>query len=409
MLRPATIPLHTNTAYAKIAHLNQYYAGQGVEFVFENASTPLVLAPAPERRLLAINDFTGAAAVANHDVDLTITIAITVAGVVHNHAVAVRIAANTDPPTAGGVIKAAISTSVLGGALAGIALDADVYDFPDPRLYLSFNNPGRVPPALGVRGPTDVVIRQSGGAPAAKLEIAALAAVDVTTGAADTAVDFFVPPVDRPFHDPNFNPPCAATRHWVRTYGAAAADYVSLVIEPVASVRRQEEATYTALCQAQLHTLYDADLATMLSRFTAPLDADLAGSTSPYAILKFGRWAEDAAQFISFLPQGSYSEAANDVMHEVGHALADVNHTPVHPAWFYENELMQASGPQGNSRAVKMTRHKILVDVLDPNGGWHQADETCARGYGGRVRDQIAQRANAWVITTPRAPGQPPW
>ncbi len=407
--------LKTKRAHDKIADLNAFWAGHGLSFVLHDPGLSIDHKTAPDRTLIVIGEHTGSAVVTNHICQVEVDLAVTVNAITYPRAAALAqladppltitatVAANADPAAAAAAIKAAIEAWAPVGALAGLQLSADVFDFADPRVVLGVNgngSPKDLDP-IGTHGPTDITLKRVGGPAVEKLEVTGLRVL--AAGVPDTTVDIYCPPVALPFHDPNVNPASAAQRHWVRSFGAPNGDYVSVLIEPRADI---QERTVASLCEAGLSSLYDANEGTKKGRLDAQL-RELGSSTSPISILNFGRWSELCARFIVFLPEASYSPG-NDLQHELGHTFADCNHTIREPAWFYSSELMHPSGPQPpNAAANKVTRHKIKMDTVANNGVWQSLFQDAAQGYGGVVRARISALAPAGWLIAGGGPGFP--
>jgi len=392
----------------KLAELNQYWAGQGLEFKLHDPLAPLAQLVAPPRLLLTLNEHTGDALFTDHDVRVEVTVSFSIGGQDVDAAVTADVPAAETPSQAAARIKTALGAWRGGGAASAVRLDADVFDFAAPRVVLT--GPGPTPPAdltaIGARGPTDLTVKETTGAAVTNLRITRVAATrEVTTSTpdptgngpptvtvarvADTSVDAFSPPVAQAYHDPVCNPPSAAMRAWVRAFGSPGRDAVTVLISD-----RVGEQSLTALCEAGLSTLYDANVDTLKGRM-APELANLASSTSPISILNFGRWTEPQAHFVIFLGRGNFSAGSNDLQHEVGHTLVDCNHTLSEPSWFYKYELMHASGPP-MGKANRMTRHKIKVDTALNAGGWKSDYIVLAEGYGGAARARITRLAPQW-------------
>jgi hypothetical protein len=401
-------------AYGKLADANAYWAGSGLEFVLVgHPLVPFSHSGPPQRRLLVIGDFTGCDEVSPHaftvDLGLTLTVGVTP----HLVAISCPVLANSDGPTTAAAIRQAIRAWAGAGPLAGMTLDADIYSFPHPRVFLNYGGLSvtgtpQALPAVGTHGPTDLTLRQALGAALAKLEITSLLVRRAGVNP-DRTIDIHVPPVAQPFHDAMLHPPSGATRHWIRSFGPANEDHVSVVVEtPNYGRRMGDAATPAALCEDGMCALYDADLATRKTRFVGPLQGDIPSSTAgPVALLSFGRWAQPFAKLIVTMSHDTFSAAANDLQHELGHTLGDRNHTINEPAWFYDGELMHPSGP-ALGKANRRTRHKVLVDTIQDNGGtWEAYYEELATGYGGAMRARIAAIAQPWLV--PLAPGQPAW
>lgn len=392
----------------KLAELNQYWAGQGLEFKFANDQTPLIQSEVPKRLLLTLNEFTGAAVFTDHDVRVEVTVSFTIGGGDVDAAVSADIPANETAGQAAARIKGALASWRGSGAASAVRLDADVFDFAEPRVVL--RNPGPTPPAaltaIGTHGPSDVTVKETSGAAVTNLRITRVAAtrevttvtpdptgqgpsITTTARVADPSVDACAPPVATVFRDPNTNPPSAAMRAWVRAFGSPGRDVINLLVTDSAV-----EQPVTALCEAGLSTLYDANVTTLKSRMSAAI-ADFTSSTSPISILNFGRWSEPKAHFVIFLSRSNCTPGSNDVQHEVGHTLADYNHTLRDPTWFYKCELMHAGGPPVG-KANQMTRNKIRVDGIVNAGGWGSDYIDLAAGYGGAARARITRLAAAW-------------
>lgn len=407
---------HVKQALDRIADLNAYWAGHGLSFVLHDPNVSLAHEKAPDRTLLVLGEHTGRAVVSDHDIDVELSISVTVGGITYPRPpqpmvqgdpplkITASILANTAALDAAKALKKAIEAwTAPQGALLGLKLAADVFDFVSPRLVLGVNangSPKDLDP-IGTHGPTDITISRASGP---VVETLAITGVRVTAlGIDDPTVDLYSPPVALPFHDPNVNPASAAQRRWVRAFGPPNGDdYVSVLVVPRADV---QERAIASLHEAGLSSLYDANADTTRGRLD-PLLQGLGSSTSPISILSFGRWAEPRARFIVFLPEGSFTPS-NDLSHELGHTFADHNHTPKEPKWFYASELMHGSGPQSPfAKANKMTRHAIKVDSVVDENGWKSKFIDLADGYGGAARARIAALAASWLDQT-GGPGYP--
>ncbi len=394
----------------KLAELNQFWAGHGIEFVPKDPNNPMLRVPVPDRRLIVIGEHTGAAVVADHAFGIDIEVAATTAAGSEQGTIHVDVPANSDPTATAALVRQAIAAWAPAGAVAGLKIDADVFVFRAPRLLLGADPTGQALrlQAIGACGPTDITIKHASGPAVTKLEITRLTVSRQQPGPVvaqplpvvpDTSVDIYCPPLDKPFHDPNTNPASAAQRGWVRALGPPAGDYVSVLIS-----KDRAERGVAALCEAGLCALHDADEATMKGRFD-PILRDLSSSSSPISILNFDRWSEPCARFVIFLFDGNFTLNSNDLQHECGHTFADCNHTPRDPAWFYECELMHPSGP-AKGAANQMTRHKIQVDTTVDNGGWQSLSVNLDHGYAGAARARIDRLAPGWKIAA-AGPGYP--
>jgi hypothetical protein len=99
-----------------------------------------------------------------------------------------------------------------------------------------------------------------------------------------------------------------------------------------------------------------------------------------------------------FLAMNVFHAKSDDLQHEMGHALADLDHTIFEPDWFYKGELLHY-GSAKPVNVLKMTRHKIYVGgVVNDAGTWKNSYHELATGYGGAVRAYIAQERGAWVV-----------
>jgi hypothetical protein len=271
------------TARNKIFNLNQYWAGQGLEFSLVDPDTPLHRVSAPARTILSLGDFTGAAEVSDHNFTIELDLSITVQGeAAQTVTLTVGVAAHRSPAEVAGDIQAVLAGWVAPeeGPLVGLQLDADTYDIPAARVLL--NVPALVlgpdPNSLaltelGTRGPADVVVKKASacGVNVTDLQITRLLVRSLASNP-DTSIDIYAPPTLRPFHDAMFHPPSAATRHWVRSFSPPDKNFVSIVVEsnqhwPLGNGGGFQR----ALCQSGFCSLYDATLDTMTGRFADPL------------------------------------------------------------------------------------------------------------------------------------------
>lgn len=388
--------------YAKLADANAYWAGSGLEFVLLDPDSVATRKEPPPRTMLSLGEYTGCESLADHNFTLTIGISVSQGPDTWEETLECMIPQNTSGADAAGIIRARL-LEWRSAHVDELRLDADVYSFASPRLYLSYGglsltgDPQDLP-LVGTHGPTDITVKKIAGPDDAFF---VLGGVSARAGLdEDHTIDAFIPPVDVPFHDANFNPPSATTRHWVRTHGPPGGDHISVVVESMNNQRRMGgHAIPSALCEEGYACLYDADGDTMRSRFVGPLGGDIPSSTAgPVALLNFGRWDEACARLLITISHDSFTAAANDFQHELGHTLSDRNHTVPDPAWFYGDELMHASGPV-RAKANRRTRHEILVDTVRLSADtWQAYYETLPSGYGGAMRARIADIAGGWVL-----------
>ena len=404
----------------KIHNLNQFWAAQGLEFRLVDSSTPLHQVPAPPRTLITIGDYTGKTKVSDHDFTVRISLSVKVGD---NDAEAVNIVANVgankNPIEAANVIKDAIKawTPADHGTLAGLELDADTFDIAQARAYLTpvpLNLSGGAPNSgplqlLGARGPADVVIKKKAGnrVALADLRITGIR-VFSSTDDPDTSIDINTPPMKEAYHDAVMIPPAGTTRHWVRTFSPADKTFVSVVVEhDPAHVRRATDGYPHKLCQQNFCSLFHATEGTMKVRFAPPLNGDVGRSGSPaVTLLNFGLWDDPSAKFILFMASSKFRSTQNDLQHEMGHALADLDHTIEDPTWFYTRSLMRRMGQP--EIAISMTNHKVYVDYIKDDDGWKFSYKALEHGYGGAVRARIKANMSDWLVNE-LDDGQPDW
>lgn len=387
---------------AKLAELNQYWAGQGIEFVPKFPAKLVDTVQPPDRTLIVVGEHTGPAAVSTSDLRVTITVSVTKGSVATPATIQAAIPARSTPKQAADAIASAVTSWSGASPLDGVKLAAAVHSFADPRvlLALSLTPSSRecALPKIGTTGPADVTLKVASGAD--KVAVTGLVVEKLQPGspptfAPDADADIFCPPVDKAFHDPSCNPASAAQRAWVRAFGPPGGDYVSVLVWD-----RVESAPLKSLC-ASGFTGIDAE-----SKFDRSLQG-LASSTSPISILNFGRWTEPCARFVVFLGKGNFATNTNDLQHELGHTLVDCNHVVSDPDWFYRHELMHASGP-AEAKSNQMSRNKVIVDTVEHDGSdWKGKYKDLADGYGGAARARIRSLASRWLVDDDGKPGYP--
>lgn len=395
----------SRNAHDSIALANAYWAGQGLEFE-TGATSPMQHVQPPARNLLVVGEHTGRAQVSDHDFQLTINLSLKRGTHTHPTASATaRITANSAPGVVAEAIRTAIASIDLRSVpeFADVRLGADTFEFAAPRVVVvSLDATGASHPlgVIGTRGPVDITIKQTEGfrddVEDVIVTVTGLVTANVPPG---KFVDIFCPPVGLPIHDPSLNPPSAVQRHWIRSFADPTGDSITAV----ASLRAHLSShSFASLNQAGMSTLYDANETTLKGRIDANM-RELGSSESPISMLNFGRWTEPCARFTVFLPEASLGNK-NDVPHEFGHTLADVNHCPLTVPWFYDNELMHSGGPAYNF-AVKMTRHPIKADAVRDESGMKAVFIDLPNGYGGAVRARIASlNPRGWLLTDPHFP-----
>ena len=125
---------------------------------------------------------------------------------------------------------------------------------------------------------------------------------------------------------------------------------------------------------------------------------DCESKSRALTLLNYGLWNEPCARLLMFLAVANFGAGQDDVQHEMGHALSDLDHTITDPRWFYRPELLHA-GSADPGGALKMTRHKIHVGYIkNASGTWKFAYKELPNGYGGAVRGYITTLRPAWVV-----------
>jgi hypothetical protein len=297
--------------------------------------------------------------------------------------------------------------------LPGVTLQGDSFDVANPRLSLGgcdleHGTRSLVPPSLpkvhllqpiGTAAPVDIVIKPAAGC--VPLELLEITQVDTGGVSADIAA----PPIRRNFHDSGTFPPCAITRHWIRTFSPQNPARITCVVESASAVPRIDDITdflnsrtFFGLDPAMIHANLEKtfqraneDPSTLLN----PVDGG-----APL-------WNDPHARFIFCMGQGNTGLGKDDVHHEMGHALTGMNHTLSDPDWFYLGELMHVGSGQPQNQTLQMTSQKVFIDALhkQPNGQWGVVMVDCANGYGQKARDGCLA---PWKVNA-LAPTQDAW
>ena len=233
-------------------------------------------------------------------------------------------------------------------------------------------------------------------------------------------IDVFVPPVAKPYHEAVMYPASAATRNWVRHCSPPDKNFVSVMIEAgddKAFEHMQKETGYPDnLLEENLWTLWDRSAEVRKQRCGGVLDDRgkqglekvQESKSQAVTLLNFGTWPDARASFFIQLNVSCFSRGQNDLYHEMGHALADLDHTIPEPAWFYIQELLHSGGPAAPTTALRMSNKPIYVDYLVNDGGWKYTYKRLEHGFGGAVRARIAQLKPGWLVAN-LSEGQPAW
>jgi len=390
-------------ARIKLHQLNAWWAGQGIEFVFVDPAVPLAQIVAPPRRLVTVGEHTGPAVVSTVDFQIALEVTITATGKgPQEETITIDVPKDLTPAGTAAVIKRVVEAwRPVHVDNVGITLGTKVHDLGGPRAFLKGAAfPGKATlPLLGTKGPVDIVLSVAGGAVDA-LEISGLA---VTPD--DQSIDIHAPPVARPYHEAVFSPPAATTRQWVRAFGGGNGNYVAVIIEGKGHGYYGPGQGYPkSLCEPGFASQAAAGVHRVMELALAPPQnvqtIDNAESKSrALTLLNFGRWGEPCAMFTLFLDlAGSFQRGPDDLQHEIGHVLSDLDHTIGSPDWFYKSELLH-NGSAQPANALKITKHKIHVSYIEDDGGtWKFAFTELAAGYGGAVRAFIDTNRNGWVV-----------
>lgn len=389
-------------ARVKVHQLNAWWAGQGVEFELVDAATPVHTIVAPPRRLVTVGEHTGPATVSSVDFQLDLKVKITATGKnEHEETITIAIAKDQTPAQVAQRIKTGIEAFVpVEVDHLGIELAATVHDLGGPRAFLVPTPfPGTAAlPLLGTQGPSDVVLSVKTGA----VDALAVSGLAVTPG--NAGIDIHAPPTARPYHEAVFSPPAATTRQWVRAFGGGLANHVAVILEGNGHAYYGPNEGYPkSLCEPGYSSLAADDVHALMEGALRP--AQLAGTVNnaesksrALTVLSFGRWTEPCAAFTMFLANAVFGRGTDDLQHEMGHALSDLDHTINDPDWFYKGELLH-TGSAKPANALKITKHKIHVSHLRNDAGtWKFAYTELPTGYGGAVRDFIDTHRNGWVI-----------
>jgi hypothetical protein len=392
-------------ARIKIHQLNAWWAGQGLEFELVDPQTPLHTIVAPPRRLITIGEHSGPAKVSTVDFDLELEISLAATGKgARTETISIAGIAKDQTPAQ---VAAKIAEEIKAFEPAhpdndGIELDATVHDLGTPRVFLQpvpFPRSAALP-CLGTHGPADIVLSvASGGVDA--LEITGLAVVP-----GDVGIDIHAPPTARPYHEAIISPPAATTRQWIREFGGGTQNYVSVIVEGKGhDYYGPGEGYPKSLCEPGLSAVEAKDVHALIEASMVPARTsgtiDNAESKSrALTLLNFGRWSESCAAFTMFLALPVFQVSTDDLQHEMGHALSDLDHTIDDPAWFYKPELLH-TGSANPAKEWKITRHEIHVgNVVDDSGTWTFTYEKLPDGYGGAVRKYIAAHRSGWEVDT---------
>ncbi|MBA3550456.1 MAG: choice-of-anchor D domain-containing protein [Nannocystis sp.] len=390
-------------ARIKMHQLNAWWAGQGIEFELIDPLTPLHRVGAPPRRLITVGEHTGKDHVSLVDFDAEVKVLVTATGkAAFEETIPIAaIAKDQTPAQVAAAIVAGLRSFVsVHGDHAGLAFDADVFDLGGPRAFLQprpFPNESTLP-LLGTRGPVDVVIKAAG------IGIDALEITGVAVNPTDQGIDIYAPPMAKPYHEAVFSPPASTARQWARAYGGGNADHVAVLIESTGHVAYVGGAGWPkTLCETGFATLAAGTIDALMENSCVPVLApgsiyNAESKSKAVTLLNFGRWTEGCASFLICMAVDVFSTGADDVQHEMGHALADLDHTIPDPAWWYLPELMHTSSADPKN-ALKITRHKIHVTHLKNDGGtWKLAYKELASGYGGAIRTRIGSVKAGWVV-----------
>jgi hypothetical protein len=224
----------------------------------------------------------------------------------------------------------------------------------------------------------------------------------------DTSVDIYAPSTTNPFHDAAVAPVAANLRHWVRTYSPDVKDYVTIVVEDRNNENLCKGKGYQYVtCESGFCSLWDADQPTMIGRFSEPLKSiNFESRSSAYTLNMYGAWPDPRANLVLFVTDEVFKTGKNDVQHEIGHVLGGLDHPPLMPEWFYDNEVVR-SGAANSDVLTHNTNHKIFVGAINGNEFYWKELPT---GHGGAIRNKIASDPimQHWMVGDLEA-GQSPW
>lgn len=379
----------------KIHQLNQYWAGAGLQFHFADPSNPLIHRQPPPSSLVTMGEDTGCAAVSADRFDLSVELTVVAGGHTLPVSVDAMIPANASSRNvADALCNRVRELDFPGGPLAGLQLDADLFDLANPRSEMRYDlnlcrsdtgtghdmtqMPHRAAlPDLGTAGPVDVNFRAASTSPVAvtSIKVTKIEAFHGVSGAAlavgPGGLDLKAPNMTAADHSVIRNPPQVVTRHWVRHLAPNGATHVSVAFEGVDCFDPNDNGSRT--------------------------------------LLNPGIWNEPNARLFCYMRDTCLAIGPDDVQHEMGHALATLNHTMFHPKWFYNAELLRNGSGEPSNKTTRMTSQKMFVDGIERfGGGWYAAYIALPQGYGGAARAGAAAINGAWLSGGP-APGQLPW
>ncbi len=414
---PVSAALKTR-ARGKVHQLNAWWAGQGLEFELVDPQVPIERVAAPARRLITIGEHTGAARVSTSAFQVTVRIRVKLPGKAEQVLpISAAIGGGKTPAEVATLLAGALSWSAPPAhELEPLKLEAKVFAVDGPRIYLELPELGveKELKRLGASGPADVHIDAVSGDPEV-LEIAGLA-VDRPDPDPAVHIDLDAPPLEKAFHDAGFSPPAGVMRQWARAMKAVAGDCVAVVVEGEEHEHwKSPNAHPWDPTEPGFNTIRDqgGDLSAVMRGAlvsgagpgipdppAAAVWSENESKSTALTLLGFGRWTEACSLFTIFIGSGLQLVAKrDDVQHEMGHALADLDHTLGEPAWFYRSELMR-TGSAEPSNALKMTRHRVFAGgVKNDAGTWKAVCRQLDHGYGGAIRARLQEVRPGWVVS----------